>query len=200
MKYLTEQDWLEAAKAQLTSDVDFRKEAAELRYQAMNHFEPFLQKALQAYVAACQGMLPIDVLQLQPYFDSPVDPTLLARYQMYTSGDATRALSSREIGPSAASVVDDDYDQHALFIGTAGFGRVRDCQKANRWPLQIEWYKAENGYAQANNGARYPQDTPEALVPYFQAPADAADIHGTPDEVAGGEIEFGEIRGRAARC
>jgi hypothetical protein len=64
----------------LDSQEGIRAAFGALRFRAVNSFAALLQPALQAYTEANNGQPPGDVLQLAPYFDPPVDDTILQRY------------------------------------------------------------------------------------------------------------------------
>lgn len=82
LQFLTEQDWLDVASKKLDTDADYRRALASLRDAAKKKFGEMYQQALQRYSKAGNGQTPSDLAQLQPYFDSPVDDSILQRWQI----------------------------------------------------------------------------------------------------------------------
>ncbi len=90
MQLLTPQDWLNVvAAADLGTENGVRQALSRLRSAAKLAFAPLLQEALNKYVQASGGQLPSDITQLKPFFASPVDDSLLERYQLLRTGKAS---------------------------------------------------------------------------------------------------------------
>ncbi len=97
LAYLTENDWIRTAmERSLESPGDFESAQASLRSTAKYNFAPRIQLALRKYLTASGGQLPDSITQLQPFFESAVDPAILARYEMSATGPAT-ALGPQDI-------------------------------------------------------------------------------------------------------
>jgi len=78
MQWLNEKDWLDAAKDNpLANDDDFRRAGSRLRGTAENKFTQKASPALQRYLKANNGKFPTDTGLLLPYFEPPLDPTIL---------------------------------------------------------------------------------------------------------------------------
>jgi hypothetical protein len=127
--FLTEQDWLNATRDQLETDTDYRKSMAALREAAQGKFAVLACTALRLYLKdrdprldyfsqPYQGdwrqllveQFPADLLQLQPYFESPIDDAILQRWEILT-GDKLRGLGTD--APAAITqkaAVDEKYD------------------------------------------------------------------------------------------
>lgn len=119
LQFLAEHDWLGVVRdADLQSDVGIRKALARLRSLAKNSFGTKMGRALDAYVAASQGQLPAEPAQLAPYFETPVDESILQRYEMLQTGKATDVPKETWV-ISEKRPVDREYDSH-LYIGLRG--------------------------------------------------------------------------------
>lgn len=119
LHFVTENDWLEATRdADLTSDIGVRKALSNLRSLAKNKFAPVLTHALDEYVKANSGQLPTDFSQLKPFFEIPVDDSVLSRYEMLRTGHV-KDLPKDAWVISEKVPVDRDYDSH-LYIGHGG--------------------------------------------------------------------------------
>ncbi len=126
-KYLTERDWLDVARGDLNSEDDYRTALAGLRTAAENSFiRSDLQPALRKFAQANNGQFPVSLDQLQNYFDSPVDPAILARWQL-----APRAVvPSVGVGDSMITQiapVDAEFDLR-MAIGPNGWGSTSGAQ------------------------------------------------------------------------
>jgi hypothetical protein len=80
---LREADWLLLARrADFGSEGKQRIALAEARSEAKRKFGALLLGAVRKHVAARQKEPPSDVFALLPYFDAPVERTLLERYEI----------------------------------------------------------------------------------------------------------------------
>lgn len=87
LRLLREQDWINAAaKHKLDSEDDLRDALRDLRESGKMSFADLAGKALWKFAQANDGQLPTDILQLAPYFDSPVEPEMLRRYGIVHAG------------------------------------------------------------------------------------------------------------------
>jgi multidrug efflux pump subunit AcrA (membrane-fusion protein) len=103
MQYLTDHDWLSATQDKLDNDDDFRHALSVLRYDAESAFQKMLSYALSAYAKANNNQFPTDVSQLQPFFSSPVDNSILQRWEVSSGPGGHPAIT--QIAP-----VDATYD------------------------------------------------------------------------------------------
>ncbi|HUK82634.1 MAG TPA: hypothetical protein VLZ12_08405 [Verrucomicrobiae bacterium] len=120
LQFLTEQDWLDAARGKLETERDYRKALASLRNAGENAFVSIAQPALREYMEVNGGQFPTELSQLQPYFKSPVDEAILQRYEIQRQGSETRESDSIflygedwVIGQKGR--VDPDYDTRHVF-------------------------------------------------------------------------------------
>jgi hypothetical protein len=81
-----------------------------------------LRGALQEYINANNGLLPADVSQLRPYFQSPVDDAILERYQLLHTGKLSD-VSPEEWLVAEKAPVDTDYDTR-LRVNNTSIGMV----------------------------------------------------------------------------
>lgn len=121
LRLLTERDWLSASRdASFETDVDTRKALASVRSYAKSHFTADLSSALRRYVKASNGQLPVDLLQLAPYFESPPDPAMLQRYTMSMVGKVSDAPSDPAI--EERGVTDPAYDGFFYLQASGSYG------------------------------------------------------------------------------
>lgn len=121
-----------------------------------------MQKALRQYLDANGGTLPSN-LSSSGYFDAPVDPTLLARYQLLKTGNLSDFGKDQRLIAEIAAPVDDEYDSRFEF-GLGG----RDSHSVSKTEDALE--AAAVAYASANNGL-LPKN-PAQLTAYLQQAID----------------------------
>jgi RNA polymerase sigma factor (sigma-70 family) len=163
LQFLAEKDWLDAVGNPVETDEDVREALRKLRESAKINFGSKMQQALRQFVDANAGALPTDLSQLQPYFAAPVDPALLARYQLTQTGNLSDYGKDQRFIAETAPPVDDEYDSRFEF-GLGG----RDSHSVNKTEDALE--AAATAYANANNGL-LPRD-PSQVVPYLQQAVD----------------------------
>jgi predicted DNA-binding protein (UPF0251 family) len=161
---LTEKDWLDAVGEvdKPENDPDFRQAMSNLRNRAKSSFGGMLQKALRQYGEANGDLLPSDLSQLQPYFNQPVDDSLLKRYQLIQSGKLSD-LKSKMLVSEIAPRVDEEYDSHFEFSLNGISSRTSSLAEDS-----IE--TAITAYANANGGI-LPKTT-EQVAAYLHQPVD----------------------------
>jgi hypothetical protein len=121
-QWLTEEDWLDAAKDNpLAKETDFRRAASRLRNAADGYFTQKAYPALQRYAKAHDGKFPADIAQLQPYFEPPIDPALLQRWAVKPAKAAPGIKLGGDWVITQKSSVDEEMDQHTA-ISATGFG------------------------------------------------------------------------------
>ena len=121
LQYLSAQEWLRGANytADLKTDDDFARALSQLRRDAKRTFAYSLGEALANYIAGNNGQLPGDILQLESYFNPPIDGTILQRYQLLQTGNLSD-IPNREPLIAEKAPADDQYD--TLFkISATGF-------------------------------------------------------------------------------
>ena len=162
-QFLTEQDWLNAAKGKLETDEDYRGAFASLRGAGECKFSPMVQQALRQYLQANNGQFPTDLFQLQPYFKSPVDEAILQRYAIVPAQSLPNTKMGGDWVITQKARVDEEYDS-IVGIGPNGYGVSGPHILA----------PALKAFAAANNGQE-PAD-PSQLLPYVTTPAQQAAV------------------------
>ena len=85
-------DWWNAAK-HIAAGMEEQEVLGGMRFSARNQFVQILQPALQKYVRTHDAQFPTDLAQLRPYFKSPVDDAVLARWQIAPVSEFPELLS-----------------------------------------------------------------------------------------------------------
>lgn len=130
-RFLSEDDWLDAARQPLETDIDYRKAMSKLRSTAEANFgTKQLQPALKRFVQATGNGFPGDLGQLQSYFEDSVDSSILERWAVMPA-DAVRNI---RVGGTAMvsqkAPVDSDYDTRRVY-GANGSG-------STNWGASVE--------------------------------------------------------------
>jgi RNA polymerase sigma factor (sigma-70 family) len=162
LQFVTDKQWIDAvAKGNLDTEEGIREALGRLRSSAKETFGSMMQKALKQYAAANGGMLPNDISELQSYFNPPIDPATLKRYELAQSGSLEESRHDKPLISETAPPVDDEYDTRYDFEITG-----------NRWRIVSKGGQALQAammaYANANNGL-LPRD-PAHLTPYLREP------------------------------
>jgi serine/threonine protein kinase/tetratricopeptide (TPR) repeat protein len=125
LKFLTQYDWLEAAKDNLETDADYRRALNRLRVAGETHFvDSQLQPALKIYVEINHGRFPASLAQLQPFFQPPVDEAILQRYEIVPHEKVPEAHWGGDWVVTEKSPVDKDYDRRLVVGAEGGWGRI----------------------------------------------------------------------------
>jgi RNA polymerase sigma factor (sigma-70 family) len=170
LQLLSDEDWLVIAKdAKLETDEDVRKAFSALRDAAKTKFALILQTALKNYIKTNGDGLPADTSLFIPYFESPVDPAILQRYQIVQNTQLGGKWQLNEKSP-----VDEDYDT-LHNIGPNGYGN----KSVDRFSTAAE--RARDLFSKANNGQN--PASPKDLLPYMD-PADAQALQKKLEEVS----------------
>jgi RNA polymerase sigma factor (sigma-70 family) len=82
LKYLTEQQWLDAARRDLATDEDYRWSLRELRSSAVSTITYKLASAMERYSQANNGQYTRDLNALRPYVRPPLEDEILQRYEV----------------------------------------------------------------------------------------------------------------------
>lgn len=164
LQFITDKEWIDAvAKSDLDSDAHVRQALNSLRSSAKATFGKMMQKALKQYTEVNGGMLPSDIQQLQPYFNPPIDPSLLQRYEVVQEGNVADIPPNKPLIAEIAPPVDEEYDTRFDFriSGTSSRSVSRSGELLQAAAL---------AYADANHGLlpRAPGD----LLPYLQGAVD----------------------------
>ncbi len=121
LQFVTEQDWLDAARSKLETEDDYRRAMATLRSAAEDKFASIAQPALRQYSQANNGRFPAALSELESYFKSPVDDAILQRYEVVPSGKVRNLIMGGQWIITQKDLVDDDYDS-TVGIGPNGYG------------------------------------------------------------------------------
>ncbi len=172
LQLATTQDWLDAARRQLDTEEDYRRAISGLRTRLEGRFANDLQSALKKYLDANNQEFPTDLLQLQPYFQAPVDEAILQRYAILPKEQIPNLGMGGKYIISPAVPVDAELDGR-VGIGPNGWGTVG----ADAWNSPIDAAiktldPVMKAYAAANSG-REPAK-PEELLPYLETPEQRA--------------------------
>ncbi len=164
LQFADAQDWLDAAKANLNDESDYRRALANLRMNAALKFQPLLQAALKKYSAENGGGFPGDPTQLAPYFEDPIDPAVLQRYAVVPRSSELMGGKTGDEFIVTRAPVDPQYD-YSTVIGARGNGYMGP-QKPNTIRGMLDAFFA------ANHGqvlTSYAQLAPYATTPAQQA-------------------------------
>jgi hypothetical protein len=169
-QFLTDQDWLDAAKGNLNTDEDYKKALSNLRNTAETEFiNSELQTALKQYAAANQGQFPTTLSQLQQYFSQPVDDSILQRWEI-TPHSTLPNIGVGDPIVTQVAPVDSDYDnRYAVGLNGWGTGGPAGWENPQAETVLAPALKA---YQAANNGLD-PTD-PSQIEPYLTTPEQQA--------------------------
>ena len=167
MQWLTEQDWLSAAHGKLETDDDYHRAFSNLRGIAANKFSFKAFPALQKYQKANNGKFPTDLSQLQPYFDSPIDPSILQGWQIVPAVDVPSLKFGGDWIITQKTAVDEELDTR-VGIGANGYGSAGSGFD----PAINTLEQVVKAFAVANPG-RSPADISE-MLPYATTPEQQA--------------------------
>ena len=129
-----------------------------------------LKAALKKYLAANDNVLPVDLLQLKPYFNVPVDDAMLQRYKLLQQG---KPVEQEPLVESAVWADEEHDSNHEITLsGASGgrFNRVRDTISS-----------AARAFANDNNGQKPTE--PSQLSPYLKKPIEAATVQKYLDKI-----------------
>ncbi len=165
-QFLSDQDWFNAVKniGQPETEADIAHALTALRTSAKDAFANMVQGALRGYAQANNGQSPADMSQLQPYFASSVDGSVLQRYQLTQAGT---------VAELATPLDDQDGKYYQISMNTI------NSSSRDEDALQ----PAADAYAAANNG-QAPTD-PAQLLPYIKTPAEQAALQNLIQHPAG---------------
>ena len=129
-----------------------------------------LQPALKQYVEAHHGELPTDLLQLRPYFESPVEDAILQRWEV-APAETIKALGlGGDIVITQRAPLDEVYDQR-FGLGLYGVGSTDWLSSSIRDTMA----EVNRAFAAANHG-EFTADLYQ-LLPYATTPEQQAALH-----------------------
>jgi RNA polymerase sigma factor (sigma-70 family) len=167
MKFLTDKDWLDAAKGELNSEQDYRHALSALRDAAENAFVSKAFPALQKFISSSGGQFPTDLSQLQPYFKSPIDAAILQRWQIVPASQVPNMHVGGDSVITQKSAIDPALDNRVTMgstgYGVAGGGFNPPTPTVDSGLVPFV-YPVSQAYAAAHNGAD--ATDPSQLLPY----------------------------------
>jgi RNA polymerase sigma factor (sigma-70 family) len=98
MSLLKDEDWLDAAKAELKTAQDYDQASAKLRSKADVLFHEHIKSALQNFAKQTGAEFPADIAQLAPYFKNPIDPRMLERWTILRESEIEGVRLNRPDG------------------------------------------------------------------------------------------------------
>jgi RNA polymerase sigma factor (sigma-70 family) len=166
-QFLTEDDWLFAARSKLETETNYRRALASLRSVATRAFGEMTFMALKQYMKASNGQFPTELSQLTPYFTSSIDSAILQRWVILPADTfGTRLNLGGDWVITQKAPVNEEFDSRCVigpnsFTGGMSFNRlpVEDLLS-----LQNTLEPVMKAYSAANNG-QIPND-PAQLTPY----------------------------------
>ncbi len=167
LQFLTDQDWLNAANGKLDTDADYRRALASLRSAAEGKVASVLQKALKAYLQSGIGQMPTDLGQLQPYVDSPMDDTILQRWEIASAATVQSLGLGGDVIITQKAPVDDVFDTR-YGIGPTGSGSTDFLSREVAPTMNPVW----EAFSAAHNG-QWADDVSQ-LLPYATTPEQQA--------------------------
>jgi hypothetical protein len=170
LQFVTDQDWLDAAKGGLNTEADYRKALSTLRGIGERKFiSTMLQPALKRYLEANGQNLPADLSQFQTYFKSPVDDAVLQRWHIAPAETVKALQMGGDMIITQKVPVDDVYDTR-FGIGPNGWGSTDFLSSLTRDAMT-----AVNKAFQAANNGQWPTDVSQ-LLPYAVTPEQQAAV------------------------
>jgi RNA polymerase sigma factor (sigma-70 family) len=163
LQYVTQQDWLSAAKGELNSEADYRRALSTLRGAGESKFASMIKGALKKYIRANSGQMPTDMNQLASYFDSPPDQAALDRWEVAPAKTVQSLGLGGDVLITQRAAVDDVFDSR-YGIGPNGTGSTDFLSRQVAGTMNPVW----EAYRSAHNG-QWPDDVSE-LQSYVNTP------------------------------
>ena len=168
LEFVTEQDWLDAAKKDLKTDVDYRRALSAIRAAGEARFVTRAKNALKKYAQANGEEFPTDLGKLKVYFDPPVDDAILQRWTVLPADAVSSFRLGGEVVITQREPVDDVFDTQFVLGESGGSGSTEFFWSLNGELLQSVY----EAYAAVHNGQR-PDDASQ-LQPYVTTPEQRA--------------------------
>jgi hypothetical protein len=139
LQFVTGDDWVRAVLFNpLKTDEDYRRAMSLMRANAIIKSVDMIYPALRLYAQANNGQFPTQVTQLEPYFNVPVDGTILERYQILPAINLRGMIKDEEIPGfgewviTEKSAVNQTLDDR-FFIGLTNILGTTRRTEPNRW-------------------------------------------------------------------
>ena len=152
LQFVTEQDWLNAARGDLQTEADYRRALSTLRSAGESKVASLLKQALTAYMRGSGGQFPTDLSQLQPFFSAPVDDAVLQRWEIAPVATVESLGMGGDMVITQKAAVDDVFDTR-YGIGPNGYGSTDFLSSETRGVMQPVF----NAY-RAAHGGQWPDD------------------------------------------
>ncbi|MBC8097539.1 MAG: hypothetical protein H7Y43_17175 [Akkermansiaceae bacterium] len=172
LQMATTQDWLNAARRELKTEVDYRRAMSGLRNAMESRFANELQSALKNYLDANNKQFPTDLSLLQPYFKAPVDDAILQRYAILPKEQMPNLGMGGKWIISPKSAVDEEFDSR-VGIGPDGWGTAGSHAWNDPISSAIKTLDPVMKAYAAKNSGREPTK-PAELLPYIETPEQRA--------------------------
>ncbi|HWA10249.1 MAG TPA: sigma-70 family RNA polymerase sigma factor [Opitutaceae bacterium] len=163
-KLLKDDDWLAAAKHELSTEADYRQALAQLRTTAEEALFGKLKQALGRYTQANNGEFPTSPSDLKPYVDESIDDEMLQRQEIIPASEIPNMRLGGDWVLTQKTAVDDLFDSRQV-MGPVGSGVVGGFTPLADMAAMIAIQQA---YRAANPG-KTPQNSAE-LAPYATTP------------------------------
>ena len=167
LRFVTEQDWLNAARGELHTEADYRRALSTLRSAGESQVASMLEKGLTGYMRDNSGQMPTDLAQLEPYFDSPVEDAILQRWEIAPAATVKSLGMGGDVIITQKAPVDDVFDTR-YGIGPTGSGTTGFLSQEIAPTMNPVW----EAFRAAHNG-QWPDDTSQ-LLPYATTPEQQA--------------------------
>lgn len=160
---LPDETYFRAARDQrCETEEEIRQAFANLRRTAERSFMQRMQGALRGYLLANNGLLPTSTAQLAAFFDAPVQPEALRRYEMRAGGklaDVDPKNQERLIEQNSPA----DWERDLTYT----FG-LNGTSSTTAFDARVR--EAIDAYATANQGAK--PTLPEHILAHLPRPVD----------------------------
>lgn len=168
MRLLTEDDWLAAARRDLTTDTDYRRAMSALRSTVDSRVAQSLQAVWKKYQQANGGQSPATLSELQPFFDVPMDEDILGRFEIVPAKTVPNIKMGGDWIITQKAPVDATYDSRNV-VGPSGNGTTNYPS-----PEALAVQAVVQAYLAANNGQQ--PANPGDLLNYATTPEQQAAI------------------------
>jgi RNA polymerase sigma factor (sigma-70 family) len=163
IKFVPEQDWLDAAKGDLNTEADYRRALSALRGAGERRIASMLKKALTGYMEGNNEQFPTDLAQLRPHFESPVEDAILQRWEIAPASTIKSLGLGGDVIITQKAPVDDVFDTR-FGIGLHGSGSTDFLQSLTESAMRT----VREAFRVAHNG-QWPSANSQ-LLPYATTP------------------------------
>jgi RNA polymerase sigma factor (sigma-70 family) len=133
LQFLSDQDWINSIYPNtLSSDEECRRAMSSVRVNAELRVLDVLGDALRKYGVANNGQFPHELSQLSPYFRSPIENSILERYEIVRADSLVSELQQGdEWVITQKAPIDETWDGRVTMGMT--YGGMADSRVTNRW-------------------------------------------------------------------